>query len=472
MAQAITLSHDELGEMLNKLVDEKMAGHRALTLSDTEASITGALDVFYLLYAGALVFMMQAGFAMLCAGCLREKNIKNIMLKNVLDACVGALGFWAVGYGLAYGTKCGVAENCDKDWYLIGDDLFFLGGGWDEGDYHSWFFQFAFAATAATIVSGAVAERCQMTAYALYSAVLTAFVYPVVVHHVWSSEGYFSAFRNNPLFGVGVVDFAGCGVVHMVGGISAFVGAAVLGPRSGRFDPLTGQIADEMPGHNSSLVVLGTFILWFGWYGFNPGSTLGIYTYENIAAKTAVTTTVAAAAGCVTNLILHYVLSGLKVLSLEEACNGALAGLVGITSACPVVDPWAAIAIGAIACFAYTFGCKLCLLLKIDDPVNASGVHFFAGMWGLIAPAIFASERNMVNAYGPAMKGLVYGGGITMLKAQAFGLGAIVAWVVATMLPFFIILKCCGVFRVSADVEEAGMDASEHGGGAYHVGGK
>merc|ERR1711871_673847 len=406
---------------------------------------------------------MQAGFAMLCAGCLREKNIKNIMLKNVLDACVGALGFWAFGYGIAYGNKDGTTDTT-----YVGDSNFFLS---DDGfsDFAGFFFQFAFAATAATIVSGAVAERCQMTAYAAYSLFLTAWVYPVMVHTIWSGNGYLSAFHGDSdkkLGGIGVVDFAGCGVVHMVGGVSAFVGAAVLGPRAGRFDPLTGKVDDPMPGHNAALVVLGTFLLWFGWYGFNPGSTLAIYTYEGVAAKSAVTTTLAAAAGCIFNLGLHKVISG--ILSLEEACNGALAGLVGITSACSVVEPWAAILCGIGGSIAYTFGCKLCLCLKIDDPVNASGVHFFAGMWGLIAPGLFASENNMSAAYSSTETGIFYGGS-TMLGNQLLCLGIVVGWTTAMMLPFFVLLKVTGLFRVSADVEEAGMDASEHGGGAYNI---
>jgi len=266
-----------------------------------------------------------------------------------------------------------------------------------------------------------------------------------------------------------VIDFAGCGVVHMVGGISAMIGAAVLGPRAGRFDPLTGKVDDPMPGHNAALDEFGTFLLWFGWYGFNPGSTLCIYECEGVAAKTAVTTTLAAAAGCIANLGIHKGISG--ILSLEEACNGALAGLVGITSACSVVEPWAAVLIGIGGAIAYTIGAKACLALRIDDPVNASAVHFFAGAWGLIAPALFAKESNMIAAYAiSGQEGMFYGGGGNMLTTQAFGLAFVAGWVVANMLPFFIALKCLGIFRVASDVEEMGMDASEHGGGAYHMG--
>jgi Amt family ammonium transporter len=460
----VNLNKGDLQLLIDQMVKSSNEAHRKLDISGLAASV----DAFYLLYAGALVFLMQAGFAMLCAGCLREKNIKNIMLKNLLDACVGALGFYAFGYGISYGH----AANDDAVTF-VGDEWFFLTGDFEKEDsYHGFFFQFAFAATAATIVSGAVAERCQMTAYACYSLFLTAWVYPVVVHCIWSSNGYLSAFRSDGdlINGVGVVDFAGCGVVHMVGGISALVGAAVLGPRSGRFKPNSSSIDDEMPGHNAALVVLGTFMLWFGWYGFNPGSTLCINGCEGVAAKTAVTTTLAAAAGCIFNLGIHKFLSG--ILSLEEACNGALAGLVGITSACSVVEPWAALLCGVGGAMFYTLGAKLCLKLRIDDPVNASAVHFFAGAWGLFAPALFAHKDNMSNAYsGSTHEGLFYGG-TTMIYPQLLALGLVLAWVVANMLPFFIVLKCLGLFRVSLDVEEAGMDASEHGGAAYNIGKK
>ena len=240
---------------------------------------------------------MQAGFAMLCAGSVRAKNAKNIMLKNLLDACGAALGFFALGWGFAYG-----GEDADTKTF-IGDYDFFLHK--NQNGHHSFFFQFAFAATAATIVAGTIAERCTMVAYLCYSTILTAFVYPVVVHAVWSKSGFLSAFNNDPIFGVGVVDFAGSGVVHMTGGFSALIAAIVLGPRMGRFFDNEGKVLSEvqdMPGHSTSLQMLGTFILWTGWYGFNPGSTLGI-TYSGapeVAALSAVTTTIAAASGCVT----------------------------------------------------------------------------------------------------------------------------------------------------------------------------
>merc|ERR1719181_1762071 len=306
-----SMTKGELQALIKEVMVAEDGQHRKLDDEPTPVEVLGgSMDAFWLLYAGTIVFLMQAGFAMLEAGCLREKNIKNIMLKNVLDPCIGTLAFWSIGYGICYGDSAGDGKTT---W--VGDDWIFLGSGFEDDDsYHGFFFQLVFAATAATIVSGAVAERCQMTAYACYSFFLCAWVYPVVVHAIWSGNGFISGWRGEEddlVFEVGTVDFAGCGVVHMVGGLAAFVGAAVLGPRAGRFVPGScGKIDDPMPGHNAALVVLGTFILWFGWYGFNPGSTLCLNGCEFVMAKTAVTTTLAAASGCISNLLLHYAMSG------------------------------------------------------------------------------------------------------------------------------------------------------------------
>lgn len=273
----------------------------------------------------------------------------------------------------------------------------------------------------------------------------------------------------------GVVDFAGCGVVHMVGGVAAMAGAAVLGPRIGRFNE-DGTVND-MPGHNSALVVLGTFLLWFGWYGFNPGSTLGITAdgYAWVASKTAVTTTLSAASGAVANLVLQYHLcgGGRHIYDLEATCNGALAGLVGITSACPVVDPWAAVVIGAIASVWYQVGAKLMIKMRIDDVVNAAPVHLFAGMWGLIAPGLFASGTNMRTAYGadPDIYGCLLGAKKcgNLLGNQLLALVMILLWTFGHMIPFFMLLKVAGIFRVTEEQEEDGLDVSKHGGSAYQM---
>jgi len=403
---------------------------------------------------------------MLCAGSVRAKNVKNIMLKNILDACVGALGFWSLGYGVAYGKYHDGNE-------LVGSSFFFLSGQFERKDaFYNFFFQFAFAATAATIVSGAVAERCGMGAYAGYSWFLTAFVYPVVAHWVWSDKGFLSAFKKEPLLNVGTVDFAGCGVVHMVGGAAAGIGAWVLGPRIGRFDPNVPP--EEFMGHSAPLTVLGTFILWVGWYGFNGGSTLAIVGYGDLASKVYVTTTLAAAAGGVTNMLLHFQIAKRfsddkhGIYDIAETCNGVLAGLVSITASCSVVEPWAACVIGLIGAFVYTFGSCTLKKLEIDDAVNATPVHFFCGAWGLIAPGLFARGLGMRAAYGNHRTGLFYGGKGVMLSVQLLAFVAITLWVTVTMLPFFILMKAMGIFRVAEEDEVRGLDDSKHGGSAYH----
>ena len=428
---------------------------------DARYAPAAAMDAHWLLYCGVLVFLMQAGFAMLCAGSIRAKNAQNILMKNLMDICVGAAAFWGTGYAVAYGAR-------GRGHWFAGTRYFFLSEGFmGEDAFHSWFFQFAFSATSATIVSGAVAERCAMPAYACYSALLAGFVWPVVAHWAWSKDGWLSYLLHSPLAGVGVVDFAGSGVVHMVGGAAAGIGAKVLGPRIGRFGPK----GREIKGHSVPLVVLGTFLLWVGWYGFNPGSTLAISGegVAEVAAKTAATTTLAAAAGGLSNLFIHHHLGGFY--DVAEMCNGVLAGLVSITSACSVVEPWAAVVIGVVGACAYTCGSRLLVKLEIDDAVNATPVHFFAGAWGLFAPAFFARPYNMRNAYGNSKRaGLFYGGGGEMLACQTVGFVAITAWVTVTMFPFFTLMNKLGVFRVSPEVEEIGCDDSKHGGSAYSLG--
>lgn len=292
--------------------------------------------------------MMQAGFAMLCAGSVRQKNTKNIMLKNLLDACGGAIGFYTIGFGLAYGNGDQVGTT------FVGTANFGLK---DYDNYGFFFFQFAFAATAATIVAGTVAERCKMQAYLCYSFFLSAFVYPVVAHSIWDNNGFLSAFAaQEDLFrGVGVIDFAGSGVVHFTGGLTALIAAIVLGPRRGRFydddgNPLAEPV--NFPPHSVSLQILGTFILWVGWYGFNPASALAIAnpTSAQVATLAAVTTTMGAASGCIvcmfTASYLEMKADGEVSYDLTMAMNGCLSGLVAITAGCATCTPWAAILIG------------------------------------------------------------------------------------------------------------------------------
>ena len=407
---------------------------------------------------------------MLCAGSVRQKNVKNIMLKNLLDACGGAIGFFSVGYALAYGD--------DGKFVGVSREKYFLN---DYGNYIDFFFQFTFAATAATIVAGTVAERCKMVAYLCYSLFLTGFVYPVVVHAIWNSNGFLSAFNEDAYFG-GMIDFAGSGVVHMTGGATALIAAIVLGPRIGRFYDEDGNAIEDpqpFPAHNVALQVLGTFILWFGWYGFNPGSTLAISPagYGDIMALCAVTTTLSAAAGAVsamfTDTLLGFFAEGEAEYDLTMCMNGCLSGLVGITAGCSVVEPWAALVIGLIAGVVYVFASKLLVFLKIDDAVDAIPVHFFNGMWGCIATGLFASPRHVAAAYATLLdpnpnSGLFYDNG-KLLVCEIFGILFICAWTMGIMLPFFTILRTIGWFRVDPLEEQVGLDISHHKGSAYNI---
>lgn len=436
------------------------------------------IDTFYLLTVGVLVFFMQAGFAMLCAGSVRQKNVKNIMLKNILDACGGALGFFFVGYAFAQ-SEGNKFIGYEYKWFAM--------SGVSEGyDYVYWFFQFAFAATAATIVAGTVAERCKMEAYLCYSFMLTAFVYPVVNHSIWNAQGFLSAFaeQDDKLFGIGMIDFAGSGVVHMTGGCTALVAAIILGPRKGRFYDDDGNPLPEpatFAPHSVSLQVLGTFILWVGWYGFNPGSTLGISAdgYDHVAGLCAVTTTLSAAVGCIsalfTDTILGLMRTGEAEYDLSFAMNGALSGLVGITAGCSVVTPWAACIIGLVAGWVYVGASNLLIMLRIDDAVDAIPVHFFNGIWGCMAVGLFAEPNRTALAYSQTEHfGWFYNWGrgsadFHLMLVQLIGIVWIIGWVTATMTPFFMMLHVLGIFRVDALEEEVGLDISHHKGAAYDM---
>lgn len=429
----------------------------------------GDMDPFFVLVSGYLVFFMQCGFCMLSAGSVRGKNAKNIILKNLLDACFGALGWYFFGYALAFGNssgKFGAREN-------------FALHEVSTTDYHSWFFQYAFAATTVTIVSGAVAERTKFEAYLLYAFTLTSWVYPIIVHWVWSYEGWLSAFVDeDELFNEsGMIDFAGCGVVHMTGGFAGLAGALVVGPRLGRFDA-SGKPRD-IPGHSASLALLGVFILWFGWFGFNPGSALAIVGSSQTVSLCAVTTTLAAAAGCITTLFVTmavaYASTGHVVWDVIAAGNGALAGLVSITASCSVVHPWASIVIGIVGGFVYVGASNFVLrVLKVDDPLDAIAVHGFCGMWGLLGAASFADEDLMTLSYGllePSMEqrpyGFIQGGDGKLLVAAITGIVVIFGWVMGHMVPFFLLMKAVGLLRVSPEDEHEGLDISHHGGSAY-----
>lgn len=431
-------------------------------------STAGDLNVFYSLICGGMIFLMQCGFAMLCAGSVRSKNVKNIMLKNILDACGGAIGYFSIGFALAYGENGKFVGATGERYFLNG----YSGGA----AYVDFFFQFTFAATAATIVAGTIAERCKMVAYLCYSLFLTGFLYPVVVHAIWNGDGFLSAFNENAFYG-GMIDFAGSGVVHMTGGATALVAAIILGPRIGRFYDENGNPLENpqpFPPHSVALQVLGTFILWFGWYGFNPGSTLAVIGAGHTIALCAVTTTLSAAAGAVsalfTDTLLGVVQEGEAQYDLTMAMNGCLGGLVGITAGCSVVEPWAALLIGIISGIVYVLSSKLLVKLKIDDAVDAIPVHFFNGIWGCIATGLFASPRHVtLAAYGETVgAGLFYDNG-RLLVCEIFGVMFIIGWTVGIMAPFFYILKMLGMFRVDPLEEQVGLDISHHKGAAYNI---
>ena len=426
-----------------------------------------------MLLSGFFVFFMQAGFAMLCAGSVRSKNVMNILIKNVLDACIGCIAYFCFGYAISYGDSGkGAANN------FMGEGWFFLAKGdhaADFGtDYVQWedfFFQWAFTAAAATITSGAMAERTAFQAYIAYSFLLSAFVYPVVVHWIWSSAGWLSTGYKDPLFDVGMKDFAGSGIVHMTGGIAGLMGAAIVGPRTGRFDASGRPMA--MPGHNAALVVLGTFILWVGWYGFNPGSVLMIHGANAVTvARVCVTTTLAAASGGIGAMVLNYSLY--KVWDLVAVCNGCLAGLVSITAGACVLQPWSAILAGFVGSVVLWAASKLLLKLRIDDPLEAFPVHGACGAWGVIAVGLFADQQLLGDYMGNAkadqkIYGAFLGGGGKLLGNQILGIVVITLWVGATIGGLFFALKTVGMLRASAEEEAAGLDESKHGGSAYNM---
>ncbi|XP_052186341.1 ammonium transporter 1 member 4-like [Diospyros lotus] len=429
-----------------------------------------AVDTTYLLFSAYMVFAMQLGFAMLCAGSVRAKNTMNIMLTNVLDAAAGGLFYYLFGFALAFGSPSNG---------FVGSHFFGLKNVPSSSfDYGFFLYQWCFAIAAAGITSGSIAERTQFVAYLIYSSFLTGFVYPLVSHWFWSANGWASASRaDNLLFGSGVIDFAGSGVVHMVGGIAGLWGALIEGPRIGRFDHDGKPVS--LRGHSGTLVVLGTFLLWFGWFGFNPGSFLTIlkpyresgsfYGQWSAVGRTAVTTTLAGCTAALTTLFGKRLLIG--HWNLIDVCNGLLGGFAAITSGCSVVEPWAAVVCGFVAAWVL-IGCnKLAEKLKYDDPLEAAQLHAGCGAWGVIFTALFAEEVYVAEIYGGGVGrpfGLLMGGGGALLAAHLVQIVAITGWVSVTMGTLFLGLHSLKLLRISPDDEMAGMDLTSHGGYAYH----
>eukprot|EP01025_Chloroclados_australasicus_P048896 TRINITY_DN5548_c0_g1_i4.p1 TRINITY_DN5548_c0_g1~~TRINITY_DN5548_c0_g1_i4.p1 ORF type:complete len:551 (+),score=31.60 TRINITY_DN5548_c0_g1_i4:79-1653(+) len=406
------------------------------------------------LVSGILVFLMQPGFAMVEVGQVRIKAGPNLLLKNVLDTAVGSLMWWAVGYGIAYGSGDGFMGK--SDFLSINHP-----SGSEQHDYWGkWFFQWAFASAAATIVSGALAERCQFRAYIIYTIVLSGFIYPVVAHWVWSTQGWLSSSRVDRVFeGTnGLLDFAGSGVVHMVGGGVSLVGAAILGPRFGRFNNQGESI--YIPGQSTALATLGTFLLWVAWYGFNCGSVQQAYGHMEVSARVAVTTTLSTAAGCISTLFFNSLWG--YPLHISPALNGLLGGAVAVTAGCPFVEPYAAFIIGVVSGFVYSFSSRLLRNLQIDDPVDASPIHFFCGAWGVLAVGLFATKQNIQQTYDfePVDYGIIYGGSGQQLAIQLLGILTISAWTLIISLFLFGILKYIGWFRIPIEDEINGLNIS------------
>jgi Amt family ammonium transporter len=394
-----------------------------------------ALDNTYVLMAAVLVIFMQAGFALVEAGLTRAKSVGNIMMKNLIDFCAGVIAFFCVGYAIAFGS--GNDFFGTHGWFLENTP------GYGTLTLPTFFiFQVAFAGVAATIVSGAMAERTKFKSYLVYSVVISAVIYPVVVHWFWG--GGWLAQLDTPF-----LDFAGSTIVHSVGGWAALVGVLFLGPRIGKYGP------DGKPrtihGHSLPFAVLGTLILLVGWYGFNPGSQLAA---DPVVGKIALTTTLAAVAGALAAMFMVWAKSGKPDVAMTA--NGMLAGLVAITAGCAFVDAWAALVIGALAGLIVVWSVHFFDSVKIDDPVGAISVHGVCGAWGTLAVGLFATEG-----------GLFLGDGADQLVSQIIGVVAVFAWVVVTCAILFGIIRLVFGLRVSAEEELIGLDEHEHGTNGY-----
>ncbi|HEY3424825.1 MAG TPA: ammonium transporter, partial [Negativicutes bacterium] len=397
------------------------------------------LDTVWVLLCAALVFLMEGGFAALEAGFVRSKNSLNIIMKVLMDCTVGMLGYFIFGFALMYGLdKAGIIGVSG---FMLTGDLTHL--GLKIPVYAFWLFQAAFAIAMATIVSGAVAERMKFAPYIVFSFLATVIIYPLAGHWVWSSAGWLNQ--------LGMQDFAGSAVVHSLGGWASLAAVMVLGPRSGKYNK--DDSMNILPGHNLPLAALGAFLLWFGWFGFNPGSTLSGMDLN--IARIAVNTNLAAAAGGTVAALFTMVKFGKTDPSMT--INGALGGLVAITAGCAYVEPISAIVTGAIAGILIVLAVPFFDSIKADDPVGAIAVHGVCGTFGTIAVGIF-SENG----------GLLYGGGWNLLEIQCLGVLAVSAWGFASTYGLFSILKAVVGIRVSVEEEIEGLDLSEHGMSAYN----
>lgn len=409
-----------------------------MTMESILEAVNGELFGIWFLIGAALVFFMQCGFAMVESGFTRAKNAGNIIMKNLMDFCIGAVMFILLGFGLMMGEECLGG--------FVGMPTLGVFTDYADFDWSNFVFNLVFCATAATIVSGAMAERTKFSSYCIYSAVISAVVYPVEAGWIWNPNGW--------LVTRGFHDFAGSTAIHMVGGIAALIGAAMLGPRIGKYkvDKKTGRKkANAIPGHNLTIGALGVFILWFGWYGFNGAAATSVDSLASIF----VTTTLAPSIATVVTMIFTWIKDGKPDVSMS--LNASLAGLVAITAPCDCVDALGSIIIGAVSGILVVVVVELLdKKLFVDDPVGAVAVHCANGIWGTLAVGLFSTGADGVG------KGLFYGGGFKQLGLQFMGFAAVAAWTIVTMTIVFYAIKKTNGLRVSAEEEIKGLDATEH----------
>ena len=418
-----------------------------MSMEAIAALVDEKLFAVWFLIGAALVFWMQAGFAMVETGFTRAKNAGNILMKNLMDFCIGTVVFILIGFGLFLG------EDLVG---LIGKPGFDIFTAYADFNWSAFVFNLVFCATAATIVSGAMAERTKFLSYCIYSAVISAFIYPIEAHWIWGG-GWLAQ--------IGFHDFAGSCAIHMVGGISALIGAKMLGPRIGKFTKdKTGKIVkvNAFPGHNITIGCLGVFILWLGWYGFNGAAATSVEQLGSIF----VTTTVAPAVATVVCMVFTWIKYGKPDVSM--CLNASLAGLAAITAGCDVTDVAGAIAISAVSGVLVVFGVWLLdYKLHIDDPVGAVAVHCLNGIWGTIAVGLFATDTapgySIANASGKKLVGLFYGGGFELLGLQLVGFASVALWTAVTITITFILIRKTVGLRASEEEEMLGLDVTEHG---------
>jgi ammonium transporter, Amt family len=430
-------------------------------VEDMVAELKVGMDTMWVMIAGMLVFFMNAGFCMLETGFCRQKNAVNVLAKNLIVFALSTIAFWSIGFGLMFSDGNGFIGT-SGGFFLAGEDTSPLTGEAYKGIFSSlnwtgvplgakFFFQLVFAGTAATIVSGAVAERIKFVSFLIFSLLLVGIAYPITGHWIWGG-GW--------LYKFGFFDFAGSTVVHAMGGWSALMGAAILGPRLGKYN--ADGSANAIPAHNMSIATLGCLILWLGWFGFNPGSTMGVGNGSALV-HIALTTNTAAAFGCLAATIVAWLYLGKPDLSM--VINGLLAGLVAVTAPCAFVSVPSAAVIGAIGGILVVFAVGIFDGLKVDDPVGAVSVHLVNGVWGTLALGLF-SEAGKFGSAGPKL-GLLFGGGFEQLLPQIVGTASVGGITVLLTSIFWFVLKATMGIRVTEEEELLGLDVSEHSMEAY-----